>query len=50
MSKIRQAAWHLIFHITISPWFVLRDKFNSIVLNVFHPAKKKKLNDPLKIE
>jgi hypothetical protein len=40
LSEIRQGAWHRIFHITISPWFLLRDEFNSIVLIVFHPTKK----------
>ncbi len=30
-------AWHQIFHITISPWFLLIDKFNSMV---FHPTIK----------
>jgi hypothetical protein len=35
LSKIRQGAWHRIFH--ISPWFLLIDEFNSIV---FHPTIK----------
>ncbi len=36
LSKIRQGAWHRIFHITTLPWFLIIDEFNSIV---FHPTK-----------
>ena len=44
--KFVRGAWHRIFHITISPWFLLIDEFNSIV---FHPTKNSP-EDPLKIE
>jgi hypothetical protein len=33
-------AWHQIFHITISPWFLLIDHIDEFNLIVFHPTIK----------